>query len=1502
MSLPSHAAIFSLDLHSLSIPQALLRVTGTLAGHAATFLIDCGASNDFVSTSFTKRHCLALAPTDRTVRGYDGTAVLSAGVLNAPLCIESDKGYLPDVTQLRSFTAAPLHGEDAILGLPWLNSVNPLVDWTQAAFRSSKGGITHTLKSALPRRLHLSSPPTGTGSNCHHLITHICKLYDQHSDHSGSEEDAPDPAIKDLLYAAIASTSDPTLSCSTPSDENVPLPHASTAVSSNGPVAQLSTAAVSNGPANPPLSQHEKELTQLREDMFCKYAKVFPDDLPAGLPPSRGLEHRIELKPNSIPPARAGLRYSRADEQGIADFVEENLKKGFIKPSQSSYAAIPFQVAKKGTEERRTVVDYRALNEQTVKSKYPLPLMEELFDRLQGAKYFTKLDLRTGFHQIRIRAEDTHKTAFRTSRGLFEYLVLAMGLCNAPGTFMQLMNETFADFHNKFVLVFLDDIIIFSNSLEEHKAHLESVLSRLQDRQLYAKRSKCSLFQQEVEFLGHYVGVNGLRVMEDKLAAVTAWPTPSCVRDVRAFLGLVGFYRRFIKDFSRIALSLTALTRTVTGAPFSWGAIQQAAFDKLKLGLQRAPVLVLPDPKLPWVVHTDASGFAIGAVLQQDQGKGLQPIAFLSKKMSDAETRYPVHEQELLAIVTAMHTWQHHLKNASVRVLTDHKSLVFFQTQPMLSGRQVRWMDTLSQFQFTIEYIKGPTNIVADALSRRSDLCSDSTPLDRPLRVVDPQANVICTQSNINLLQCRVFTQTANMLTAELNAIEANEQHSSRQAELQRKQARARAVEAATKIGPPAPDRPRPNASGTIVMPTQRCTADNKRGTQCKSLTTKGQHCWNHLRSITGLRIKASTIPLAGMGLYAERDFPAGTHIADYTGDILTLRQASDGGPYCLQLNSRTCIDASRTNSASGRWANDPRGSDRGPNSSFVLNTRNRTGRLQASRMIRKGEEILVSYGQGYWSGYPSIKAGHCRKNKVKLPVDPEDLLLNQLLVSSFDSDLTRRITEAGHSDPTYIAALKAKLPPDGHLKVIEGHLYYDDRIYIGSDALLRTELMRECHDAALGGHLGKDKTTEQLKRRFYWPGMDEEIRQYVTSCDSCQRNKPSQQAMAGMLMPLPIPPRPWHTVSLDLITALARSRRGNDAIVVFVCKLTRMVHYVACSTTVTAPQLAQLFMDTVVLRHGLPECILSDRDPRFTATFWRAFWAKLGTTLLMSTSNHPQTDGQTENSNKTLETILRSQVSFEQDDWDDHLTAAELAVNNSVNATTGFTPFYLNSGQEARMPLDSAISPLRSVISNATAEQTLSRWQAALKQAVINVQAAQQRQAGYADQHRRDVTFKVSDKVLLSSKHLQLLGDAKRSRKLTARFIGPYPITRVINDNAYELELPPSLRIHPVVNISALKPYHDGNAAFPHRQQPATRPPPESYDSSGNAIHLVERVLDKRTSGRGVQYLVLWTGFPPEEATWEPASNLTRSPDAIAAYEASASSHPRPRRSTRRG
>ena len=375
-----------------------------------------------------------------------------------------------------------------------------------------------------------------------------------------------------------------------------------------------------------------------------EFPDVFPDDLP-GMPPDRDIEFSIELIPGTAPIAKRQYRMAPVEQAEIKKNIDELLAKGYIVPSSSPWASPVLFVEKKdGT--KRMCIDYRALNAVTIKNKYPLPRIDDLFDQLQGACVFSKIDLRSGYHQLKIRPMDIPKIAFITKYGLFEYTVMSFGLTNAPAFFMHMMNKVFMDYLDKFVVVFIDDILVFSKTEEEHENHLRLVLQKLRENKLYAKLSKCAFWIYEVPFLGHIISKGGIAVDPSKVKDVSDWPIPQNVREVRGFLGLAGYYRRFIENFSKIAKPMPSLLEK--GVAFKWTEARQTAFEELKKRLTAAPVLILPDQQKRFTVYCDASKEGLGCVLMQDR----QVIAYASRQLRKHEVNYPTHDLELAAVVT----------------------------------------------------------------------------------------------------------------------------------------------------------------------------------------------------------------------------------------------------------------------------------------------------------------------------------------------------------------------------------------------------------------------------------------------------------------------------------------------------------------------------------------------------------------------------------------------------------------------------------------------------------------------------------------------------------------------------------------------------------------------------------------------------------------------------------------------------------------------------------
>ena len=473
-----------------------------------------------------------------------------------------------------------------------------------------------------------------------------------------------------------------------------------------------------------------------------QYPDVFPDEIP-GMPPPREIDFTIELVPGTEPISKPPYRLAPAELKELKEQLQDLLNKGYIRPSTSPWGA-PVLFVKKKDGSLRLCIDYRGLNQVTIKNKYPLPRIDDLFDQVKGAGVFSKIDLRSGYHQLRIAEHDIPKTAFRTRYGHYEFTVMPFGLTNAPAVFMDLMQRVFHKYLDQCVVVFIDDILVYSKDWEEHRHHLHLVLDTLRQNKLYAKLSKCEFWLEKVNFLGHMVSKDGIEVDPAKVTAIMEWPAPKTQTEVRSFLGLAGYYRRFIKDFAKVARPLTQLLKK--GAKIVWNDKCETAFQELKQRLTTAPVLALPSDEGNFEIYSDASKLGLGCVLMQDG----RVIAYASRQLRSHEQNYPTHDLELAAIVFALKIWRHYLYGRSCKIYTDHKSLKYIFTQKELNMRQRRWLELIKDYDLEIAYHAGKANVVADALSRKSVHTCNTMVLPNQLfqeiqsfdlEIVSPEAN-----------------------------------------------------------------------------------------------------------------------------------------------------------------------------------------------------------------------------------------------------------------------------------------------------------------------------------------------------------------------------------------------------------------------------------------------------------------------------------------------------------------------------------------------------------------------------------------------------------------------------------------------------------------------------------------------------------------------------------------------------------------------------------------
>jgi len=493
----------------------------------------------------------------------------------------------------------------------------------------------------------------------------------------------------------------------------------------------------------------EKKNIAIINKYYRDLKVVFEKKEAEKLPPHREYDISIELIPGGQ--LYFGPIYSLtvAELKALREYIDENMKKKFIRKSKSP-AGAPVLFVKKHDGSLRLCVDYRRLNAITIRNSYPIPRIQDLIESFKGATIFTRLDLRSAYNLVRVKEGNEYLTAFRTPLGHYEYLVMPFGLRNAPSVFQRFIQDILDQVIGTCVQVYLDDIIIYSKNINEHVNHVKLVLSLLIKNGLYAKLEKCEFHVKETTFLGFTISVNGLTMDRDKVKSVLEWPTPKNIRDLQSFLGLCNFYRKFIKNFANDMEPLRKLLKK--NNQFLWDAEAENAFNKLKNAFKTNEILIFPDPDKEFIVETDASDFAIGCVLSQmhDKDKLLHPVAFYSRSLNKAESNYTIYDKELLAIITAFDVWRHHLEGAKypVQIYTDHKNLLYLKKPQHLNQRQIRWSLFLSKFDFRIAYRPGAKGGKPDALSRRPDYKNEFPGVSKS--IINESAFCCTTQDNIN--------------------------------------------------------------------------------------------------------------------------------------------------------------------------------------------------------------------------------------------------------------------------------------------------------------------------------------------------------------------------------------------------------------------------------------------------------------------------------------------------------------------------------------------------------------------------------------------------------------------------------------------------------------------------------------------------------------------------------------------------------------------------------
>lgn len=681
----------------------------TAQGNAvnAEGLTDSGATGNCVSDSYAQRTKLQRLKLQRRLRLKLGDGVTGQTVTHAALV----PVYHGDHYSEELMYVIDMKGYDLIFGTPWLEKHNPRICWRKHTMTFDDDDcfadcLIHGKPVVIHSKNHKKAAPTvlaalvgkdifdisgraATAMLCRQGHQAIWMLPEHFERLEGDEP------LNDDVKAAFRSLFTMDLAAFTQDDidkfhNKMNLPERS-----------------------------PDEIRKMLPDWLHDFVHMFNMKNDQALPPyRRGVDHEIVLEDGKFPAQRMyGL--SRDEGLVVKAYLEDMLAKGEIKHSTSRYAS-PVLVVRKPGGGLRVCVDYRQLNAVTVKSRNAPPSIKETLGRLSGIQYLSIMDIVAAFNRVRIKKGDEETTAFLTRYGLFEYLVMPFGLCNAPSSFQKFINEVLREYLDEFCSAYLDDILVFSKSVEEHQRHVCQVLSRLSEAGLYLDIDKCKFAVKKVKYLGLIITTDGIEMDPAKVKAIEEWMLPTSLKELQSFLGFTNFYRRFILGYSDLTRPLTDLTRQSDRQLFPLGQRERLAFEAVKRAFLTSGALMHFDPRLETWVETDASDYVTAAVLSQmDKNGVLRPVAFMSTKMSPAECNYAIYDKELLAIVKAFEEWRPELCDGPVNVVTDHRSLEWFMTNKKLNRRQARWAEFLAEFNFKITYRPGRQGTKPDALTRR---------------------------------------------------------------------------------------------------------------------------------------------------------------------------------------------------------------------------------------------------------------------------------------------------------------------------------------------------------------------------------------------------------------------------------------------------------------------------------------------------------------------------------------------------------------------------------------------------------------------------------------------------------------------------------------------------------------------------------------------------------------------------------------------------------------
>lgn len=1075
-------------------------------------------------------------------------------------------------------------------------------------------------------------------------------------------------------------------------------------------------------------------------------------------------------KPISLPPYPA----SPANREVIDKQMDAWLELGVIEPSRSPWGAPAFIVWRNGKP--RMVIDWRKLNEQAVPDEFPLPRQDDIIQALTGAQWLTTLDALAGFTQMTFIKEDREKTAFRTHRGLYQFVRMPFGYRNGPSVFQRVMQNVLAPYLWIFALVYIDDIVIFSRTFDEHLQHVDSVLQAIRKAKITLSPAKCHFGYQSLLLLGQKVSRLGMSTHYEKVKAILDLDTPRNMKDLQTFLGMMVYFSGYVPFYAWMAHPLFDLLKKET--KWRWEAEHDEAFELCKQTLTNAPVRAYAIPGLPYRVYSDACDYGLAAILQQvqpirvgdlkgtkvyerlqkafNQGEPVPTLAvalrkdnsdvpkpgswgatlddtivhiervisYWSRVLQSAERNYSPTEREALALKEGLIKFQPFLEGEDILAITDHAALTWSKTFQNVNRRLLSW------------------GLVFSAYPK--------------LHIVHRAGRIHSNVDPISRLRRRV------------------------------------------------PHQDGPNAEVTPIPPQDDFLDPLK-----------------NMYDELGDRFEEKLLSAAS------------SYINSQDNEALALHTEES----CIKVPLPTGMEADVLYSSSAYFMT----------------------------LIGISPDEVEQWRQGYME-------------------DPH-----------FTKVMEAFRTEDNFADPAYSQYIYSD----------NGLIFFEDsqgnsRLCVPNS--LRVQVMSDAHDILTeGAHAGYARTYNRIAATYYWPRMSRDIKEFANSCDICQKSKPRRHAPVGLLQPIPIPAQPFEVITMDFIPELPESN-GADNILVIVDKLTKYALFIPTVTTLSETAAAKLFFHHIVAHFGLPRQVISDRDPKWRGDFWKELCRLMGMKRALTTSYHPQADGQTEIMNQTLEIALRAYIGPSRDDWTDHIDGLMLAYNTTPHSATGFAPAYLLRGFHPRtsstlMHSASAIprpsvdaggdiaSLERAELSlHQKADDMLEEFVADRSRAQEALVLGQVSQKKAYNKGRLTVEFEVGDKVLLNPHSLNLLREEKgRGQKLLMKYDGPFEIMDKVSSVAYRLRMPDSYGIHPVINIAHLESYQESPAKFGERPKKALHREDFDTRTEWEIDGIVGESWRKGRNGRRIPiFRTRYTGFGPEYDLWLTLVDLKNSPEAL--------------------